>query len=176
MGEHSQLTQPSPPWTEGPPTAIATQHQPGGWRHGYEPVRPWGSAFVQWGPRFFEAFPAGWGYFRGTGEDTAAAEACAWQKFSRARACNGHDFDRRGYRNGGAVCKDCGIFAMVFEPLERCEVCGVATYHSTHEGKWRCEAHHVTQQWEIDDQMDDLKVADIAAVLARMTVAAKDKQ
>lgn len=73
---------------------------------------------------FFEAFPDMPGidgsiFLRGEGKTVAEAEQQAWEKYQKHLACPGHEFERRGYTNGGGFCKHCNMFkGKVFEPLE----------------------------------------------------------
>lgn len=71
-----------------------------------------------YGTAFFEAFPAGGGFFRGEGSDLAAAEAACLAKYLRFTGCE-HLWGRRGYTNGGAVCRRCGAFMTRFRPIPR---------------------------------------------------------
>jgi hypothetical protein len=116
---------------------------------------------VQWGAKgvvisakgnyataFFEAFPNDPATFiRGEGATVAEAEEKALARWRRHKACAGHEFERRGYRNGAGVCKHCGLFnSDAFEPEERCTVCGCPTYYTygtDAEGvaHWYCEEH-----------------------------------
>lgn len=67
---------------------------------------------------FFEAFPRSPDTFiRGEGKDIQEAEAKAWAKYSKHVACPGHEFEKRGYKNGGGFCKHCNMFSSkAFEP------------------------------------------------------------
>ena len=92
---------------------------------------------------FFEAFPREplSTFIRGEGKDIVEAEERAWEEWQRALICKEHIWERRGYRNGAGFCKNCGAFKpQAFEPLEKCVICGEATYyHSTENDKWYCE-------------------------------------
>ena len=94
---------------------------------------------------FFEATPT-FGelstFIRGEGKSVTEAEAACWKHFERMRDCKGHDFDRRNRRDGYAYCKHCGFSDTVFEPLEHCKVCGIATYF-THDvdNNYYCKNH-----------------------------------
>jgi len=91
---------------------------------------------------FFEAFSNVHDMFvRGEGDTIEIAEQNAFNKAVKQIACNDHEYERRHYRNGCGVCKHCGHFKKVFDPLEKCAVCGVATYYSERDGKWYCEEH-----------------------------------
>jgi len=92
---------------------------------------------------FFEAFPDNPNTFiRGEGTDIVAAEEDAWRQLQKIHDCKNHDFERKSYRNGGAICKHCGLFAMVFDPLEFCLECGIPTYYTCDKNNnWYCEEH-----------------------------------
>lgn len=107
-----------------------------GWVH--SPSHPDGSYFTA----FFEAFTKDPdAFFRGEGKTVSEAEQNCWARFVAAKQCTSHVFERRGYRNGGGICKHCGLFqGDVFEPLDTCVVCGCATYYTTDKyGRWYCE-------------------------------------
>lgn len=66
---------------------------------------------------FFEVFlddPAT--FLRGEGTDREAAEIDAWEKYVKIINCQGHEFERRGYKNGLGFCKHCNLSQTVFEP------------------------------------------------------------
>lgn len=65
---------------------------------------------------FFEAFPKNAGFIRGEGATIAEAEAAAFKRYVRESACQ-HQWGRRGYTNGGAICARCGAFQSVFNPI-----------------------------------------------------------
>jgi hypothetical protein len=66
---------------------------------------------------FVEAFPPD-GFIRGEGETLQEAEDSAWAQYVRETGCGGHEFERRGYRNGAGFCKHCGAFrSKVFKEL-----------------------------------------------------------
>jgi hypothetical protein len=69
---------------------------------------------------FFEAFPSDPKTFiRGEGKTVKKAEDKAWKEFEKIRDCDGHEFERKGYTNGGGICTKCGMFsAHEFEPIE----------------------------------------------------------
>jgi hypothetical protein len=83
------------------------------------------------GKTFVEAFPPGGGFFRGDAPTVAEAEMRCWEQYQRSVACPAHDWDARGYTNGGAFCRLCGVFgSRVFtgEDLGQfCHACGVGT-------------------------------------------------
>jgi hypothetical protein len=93
---------------------------------------------------FFEAFPVNPATFiRGEGSTIQEAENQAWEKFQRQAACTNHEFERRGYRNGVGFCKHCGLYkSSVFEPSEKCYVCGKPTFYiADKNGNFYCEEH-----------------------------------
>ena len=141
---------------------IAPHHRPGG---PFPPKAPYDlqcawpdDCMVQWGGRgivlsdngargtaFFEAFPAGKGFFRGEGKTVAEAEAACFKKWKAFSVCD-HQWGRgfivqtkgvkfkhgrmrpklRGktnYTNGGAICKKCKAFATVFHPVHELGKC-----------------------------------------------------
>jgi len=82
---------------------------------------------------FFEAFPRDPDTFiRGEGKDLGEAENDAWRQFQKNSMCKGHEFEKRGYNNGGGFCKHCNMFkGKAFEPWEDCKGgCGKKTYYS----------------------------------------------
>jgi hypothetical protein len=127
-------------------------------RKGYPCAFPWPeNCFVQAGARgvvfaeagayrtaFFEAFPRDPDTFlRGEGASVAEAEAACWEKHQRILACSGHDFERRGRRDGYAFCRHCDLGGRFLEPLERCHDCGAPTYHGQDVGgNWLCKQHY----------------------------------
>lgn len=83
----------------------------------------WGSAGVvlsaDGGARetaFFEAFPGQGGFIRGEGGSIPEAEDRALAQYRAKTACE-HAWSRRRYTNGGAICRKCGGFATVFQPV-----------------------------------------------------------
>lgn len=93
---------------------------------------------------FFEAFPdEPCTFIRGEGTTIADAEKEAWRKWQRILACPGHEFERRGYKNGAGFCKHCGMFASkIFPPDEYCVTCGKPTYWTEDtDGNWYCKEH-----------------------------------
>jgi hypothetical protein len=69
---------------------------------------------------FFEAFPENPRTFiRGEGKTVKEAEEKAWEKLQGYLACEGHEFERRNYKNGVGFCKYCNMFkSHAFKPLE----------------------------------------------------------
>lgn len=107
---------------------------------------------------FFEAFPRNPDTFiRGEGATIEEAEEKAWNKYQRIVTCTGHEYEKRGYKNGGGICKHCGLFSSgVFEPDEICYLCGAKTYHGqTNANTWYCEScadkvpNELLPEWKI---------------------------
>lgn len=93
---------------------------------------------------FFEAFPRNPATFiRGEGKCLRAAEVSAWKQYRRILECPGHEWDRRDYRHGQALCKHCGMFgSRVLPTLDPCCVCGaLESYGVDIEGRWHCTNH-----------------------------------
>ncbi len=142
---------------------IAPHCRPGAWRNreGWIPARAWPeNCYVQWGGNgvvistkdpagsyttaFFEAMPKDPRTFiRGEGASVKEAEANAYDKFTRATKCDGHEFERRKYRNGAGFCKHCDMFCSnAFEPIDKCSVCDTPTNYSRDKnGLMYCEEH-----------------------------------
>lgn len=85
-------------------------------------------------------------FIRGEGDTLADAETDAFAKWQRTDACPGHEYETRGYRNGGGICKHCNRFATgVFDVKvvgHPCTECGEGTNHfRTDDGQWFCQAH-----------------------------------
>ncbi len=93
---------------------------------------------------FVEAFIAD-SFIRGEGATLEEAETDCWNKYQKLTACVKHEYEARGYRNGGGICKNCGKFASnVFtgEQLGQfCVVCGEGTIykHDSKKDEWYCE-------------------------------------
>lgn len=108
---------------------------------------------------FFEAFPSQPDAFiRGEGATVEVAEADCWARYQRILACDAHVFERRGRRDGYGYCAKCGLGSMVFEPLDRCVICGTPTFyaHDT-DGVAYCEAHF--EQMTEDKQPQSVKLS-----------------
>lgn len=93
---------------------------------------------------FFEAFLRSPDTFiRGEGACIRTAEVSAWKQFRRIMDCSGHEWERRGYRHGQAVCKHCGMFgSRVLPTLDPCCVCGaLESYGVDVDGRWHCKEH-----------------------------------
>jgi hypothetical protein len=94
---------------------------------------------------FFEAFPRNPNTFiRGEGATIEEAETQAWEEYQRYLVCpgpNGHEYEARGYENGGGICKHCGMFgSKVIAPVHKCEKCGELTWYSKdNQGGFWCE-------------------------------------
>ena len=94
----------------------------------------------------FEAFPRNPSTFiRGEGRSLAEAEESAWLQFQKIGSCPSHEFERRGYRTGAAICRHCGLFSShaLATTLDPCVVCGRddnrASYGPDRHGRWHCE-------------------------------------
>jgi hypothetical protein len=93
---------------------------------------------------FFEAFPKEPSTFiRGEGKSVEEAEQSAWNQFQKYKNCQEHEFERRGYDNGGGICKHCGMFkSNVFPPAHNCKICNIPTCFTHDINKdWYCEEH-----------------------------------
>lgn len=91
---------------------------------------------------FFEVFLSNPKTFiRGEGKTIEDSEKNAWKQLQRYKNCKGHEFERRGLRNGGGYCKHCGLFqADAFNPQEKCSICGMPTYWIKDKyGFWYCK-------------------------------------
>lgn len=108
---------------------------------------------------FFEAFPTTPKTFiRGEGETVLEAETAAWNKLQAYLICsgpNGHEFEARGYENGGGFCKHCNMFSSdVIPPIHACRNCGILAWGGKDiDGRVWCK-----DCWEHmpDDLMTDL--------------------
>lgn len=80
-------------------------------------------------------------FIRGEGKTIEDAEKIAWDQFQTFNNCPGHEFERRGIRNGGGYCKHCGLFQVdAFNPSENCSICGTPTYWiKDKDGNWYCK-------------------------------------
>lgn len=121
---------------------------------------------------FVEAFPpesSGGGFYRGEGSSIAEAETAAWNKWQKSQACEKHEWEARGYTNGGGFCKHCKCFgseAFTAEQLGQfCMTCNVATFWGQvrdSEGKyqWYCEDHIAAPRTLRRTQLDNNQKAD----------------
>lgn len=96
---------------------------------------------------FFEAFPSEPKTFlRGEGVTIEEAEERCWAQFLRIKACAGHDFERKSYKDGCGICRHCGLFSSsAFDTtLTPCVVCETDKvipgkhYTSDRHGRWYC--------------------------------------
>ena len=95
-------------------------------------------------------------FIRGEGDTFAEAETHAWEQYKRRVACEPHEWEARGYHNGGAICAKCTSFGSeIFsgEQLRQfCKDCGVGTTYSweliegTNEFEYACEVHYVERR------------------------------
>lgn len=83
---------------------------------------------------FMEVYPPGASFIRGEGATPQECEDSCWAQYLRSLRCPSggeHEYEARGYRNGGGFCKHCNTFkseAFTAEELgQYCHVCGVAT-------------------------------------------------
>lgn len=91
---------------------------------------------------FFEAFPKNPNTFlRGEGTTIELAEEQAWQEYQKILQCANHEFEKRNYKNGAGICKNCGLFkSKVFEPTESCYLCNTKTFYGrTNTGEYYCK-------------------------------------
>ena len=103
-------------------------------------IQPHGDSYYT---AFFEAFPRDPNTFiRGEGATMLAAEESAWRQYQQFSACPGHEFEARGYENGGGLCKHCGMFgSQVIAPFHPCANCGALTWHARdNQERFWCEA------------------------------------
>jgi len=91
---------------------------------------------------FFESFPRDPDTFiRGEGKTIADAETDAWKKFQKYQGCQEHEFERRGYTNGGGFCKHCNMWkSKAFKPTTLCYYCGEPTTYHSCDGIYVCES------------------------------------
>lgn len=98
---------------------------------------------------FIEAVPPEGGFFRGEGPSLEEAETKAWEKYVASRACANHEWEARGYTNGGGFCKHCNTFGSnVFsgEQLgQLCATCNEGTTYINYEDQWWCKEHYPLQ-------------------------------
>lgn len=80
--------------------------------------------------------------------DPAEADDACWAKLQAYLGCGEHEWEARGYRNGGGFCTRCGQFgSKVFTPDQLglfCAECGVPTFHTLggkRAAESRCERH-----------------------------------
>ena len=93
------------------------------------------------GQAFFEYFPH---YVRTDAATIEEAEDKAWKIYQIQKSCkldhaDTNNFDREGYTNGLAFCKECG-FNTNLEPTEKCHNCNEFTYYTQDINKnWWCK-------------------------------------
>lgn len=132
----------------------------------YESPNDYGEIFVQGGTSglvissrgnyqtaFVECFPSG-SFIRGEGETLAEADAACFAKLQAYLGCPRHEWEARGYRNGGGFCKHCGQFgSQVVTPEDLdlyCATCGTPTFHTLNSKKGSastCEKHDPFQPY-----------------------------
>lgn len=77
---------------------------------------------------FFEAFPKNPSCFiRGEGTTLEEAEAKAWAKWEKIKACTSHEWDRRNRTDGYVYCTKCPLSGSFLEPTTLCTVCQTPT-------------------------------------------------
>jgi len=73
------------------------------------------------------------GFIRGEGETVLEAEVDCWNKYNKIITCTDHQYETRGYKNSGGICKNCQKFAMYVFTAEElgqyCWYCNVPTLH-----------------------------------------------
>jgi hypothetical protein len=81
---------------------------------------------------FFEAFPRNPNTFiRGEGKTAKEAEENCWNQYQSYLACPGHEFEARGYENGGGFCNHCNMFMSdVIPSTHKCHRCGKPTWYT----------------------------------------------
>ena len=110
-----------------------------------------GLVFVSGGTNYRTAFvecsPAG-SFIRGEGPTLAEADDACWAKLQAYLRCTTHDWEPRGFKNGGGFCTKCGQFGSgVFTPDQLglfCTTCQTPTFHTVSgsgDGEPRCKEH-----------------------------------
>lgn len=119
---------------------------------------------------FVEASPPG-SFIRGEGKTLTEADDACWAKLQRYLGCTTHEWEARGYRNGGGFCKNCGQFgSKVFTPEQLgllCSTCQKPTFHTVggkHSTESKCEEH------------DELWIYVIAAIKATFHFPAEGEE
>lgn len=71
------------------------------------------------------------------------AEKKGFEKYLFFLNCHEHEFERRRFTSGSAICKKCGLFKTnVFPPAFNCKICGIATdYCKDDDNKYYCIEH-----------------------------------
>lgn len=153
---------------------------------------------------FVEAFPPetdpASGFYRGEGENIAAAETAAWEKYQRASACPQHDWDARGYQNGAAFCRRCNKFGTkIFtgEDLgQYCQTCGIGTTwgkapvptaenpyadslpypQRTEQAVWWCQEHHPKYSYDRENSMEPTEEEFAEALIAVLNALSQNEE
>lgn len=93
---------------------------------------------------YVEIFGPRTGFIRGEGETLALAEDACWAKAQHVLGCTRHEYESRGYKNGGGFCKNCGHFGDdAFTPEQLgvfCAACGVPTF-------WHSDDHETVGEF-----------------------------
>lgn len=112
---------------------------------------------------YFEAFPDT--FIRGEGETLEQAEDDAWERYLKRTSCPGHEWESRGYRNGGGFCKHCGTFesgAFTGEQLgQYCVDCQAPTTYTWVDDDFYCLLHapverdsDIDLRWRVDNDLE----------------------
>ena len=92
---------------------------------------------------FVECSPPG-SFIRGEGATLEEADDTCWAKLQAYLSCPGHEWEPRGYTNGGGFCRHCGQFgSKVFTPEQLglfCRDCDSPTFHDQ-DGVPVCKEH-----------------------------------
>lgn len=105
---------------------------------------------------FFEAFPRNPNVFiRGEGATVELAEESARRQYERLVSCPGHQWEARGYQNGGGYCRNCGSFAASVIPGPPCAICAKPTWYTRDIAGAHycttCERHKPLELWTETD-------------------------
>ena len=101
---------------------------------------------------FVEVFPTG-SFIRGEGATIQEADDACWAKYQSLVGCGTHDYEPRGYTNGGGFCAKCKqFFGGVFtgEQLgQLCDTCGAGclSHRMKDTGKWFCDEHDPLKEY-----------------------------
>jgi len=100
------------------------------------------TAFVE---AFVEEGQDASGFYRGEGSSIAEAEKAVWDRYQAAIGCV-HEWEPRGYTNGGAICKKCSKFGSgIFDGDylgQFCVVCSQGTTWGRVASEWVCQDHY----------------------------------
>lgn len=87
-------------------------------------------------------------FIRGEGATLAEADDAAFAKLQAYLSCGAHEWEPRGYTNGGGFCTRCGQFGSRVFTAEQlglfCTVCSVPTFHTAaglRDGETLCMDH-----------------------------------